>query len=579
MLRIVCGRSNNQMPDLNLIIAWIFVLIPPFHLTSGYNTRVYDVELPSESVSLDLTEPQNAINVKFTFTGPKVLHILRFIPAVVWKQSDACSNRSDPNASLANPTHITDWPISPLRSFSRTQLINQTRIQSLHLANVTYLSNRTENEVLPLEFWADRSVLVFTIRNLSFRKLFRKTRNCGRIRICSIPWNLASVVNLVTARMDVLCSTALKKIYLSCADEQKTYKPLILPLAHALALEVDGLGARAQEYKPSLTITASSGYSLPAGQFCCPDGLFACSPPSRTNPTASRSWSQRICMPPGLRCDGTINCPIGDSDERNCSDPQPTHFSPIVEDELEQFIAYLQTVHPARLITEAGYTNPVLGAAFYESRLSWYTMALLIVIVLFVFGIVLFAIRWSRKRRAMQTKKTGTRYMWWSVKNSTDDDSVSRPHSRPISETGISDANDNSLLADNNSLLGSGKGNPSRLRNDHSVQTKDNSFQIPQSKPTDWKSTIQDHVIGDYRPDNGMKTMDFNPPLPRINHLRSEKIKKNNLNNFTDELLPSLRNQNTVNKPTHFYSDLNSSAQSGMIANNSDKQSVTPSYS
>lgn len=53
--------------------------------------------------------------------------------------------------------------------------------------------------------------------------------------------------------------TFVDQIMLSCADEEETFHPLILPLAHGLALEVDGLGSKAKEYKPSLTITASSG--------------------------------------------------------------------------------------------------------------------------------------------------------------------------------------------------------------------------------------------------------------------------------------------------------------------------------
>lgn len=172
------------------------------------------VDLPSEPASLLSIEPQNAINVQFIFTASRAVHILRFIPAVLWRQSDTCSNGSEVTGlSSMDRTHPVDLPLSSLWSSSPMQMTNnQTRIQPLDLANVTYLSNRTEDQVLPLELWADRSVLVFTIRGLDFRNLFRHTRDCGRIRICSIPRNLVTVVDLANASMDLLCSTALKKV-------------------------------------------------------------------------------------------------------------------------------------------------------------------------------------------------------------------------------------------------------------------------------------------------------------------------------------------------------------------------------
>lgn len=249
--------------------------------------------------------------------------------------------------------------------------------------------------------------------------------------------------------------------------------------------------------------TSHSSDSLPAGVFCCPNGMFACSPPARTTPILNYSWEQRICMPLGLRCDGTANCPIGDSDEQNCSAPNPTHFDPTVEDELGQFLAYLHTIRPARLVIEAGYTNSILGAALYQSRLSWYILAVLTVIVLLVFVIaLLLLIRCLCKRRAKRLKKDGIRHKWPAENLSVD--SGSHPVSRPHSELDVSDANDNY------GLLRAGW-----VGNEHPLGTRDNSLQIRQHEPVK-NHTFHDHVTNDCRKGGTMRPDRFQPTFVNV---------------------------------------------------------------
>ncbi|VDP89045.1 unnamed protein product [Echinostoma caproni] len=239
-------------------------------------------------------------------------------------------------------------------------------------------------------------------------------------------------------------STLKTEIHLSGADEPVDSKPLIMPLAHALAIEVVGLGEQQNTTKPSLGITASSGYSLPAGQFCCPDGLFACLPPSETIPIGNRTWSQRICLPQSLRCDGVVNCPLGDSDEQNCSDPLPVEFPPIPVDESEQFVTYLRTVRPVRLITEAGYASPpspAFGIVIHQAQAAWYSLivsAALILVVLLICSIWL--LRSVCKRRPM--KRLIPFHNKWPRKLSDSGPSSICPRSQPTDEYGDDEDNE-----------------------------------------------------------------------------------------------------------------------------------------
>ncbi|VDP95912.1 unnamed protein product [Echinostoma caproni] len=223
------------------------------------------VNLPSDSFDSDLVQPQNAIDVTYTFSGPTAFHILRFIPAALWKQSDSCSNRSI-DAPKSRPNRASGPTVDALWSTSPEQLItNRTLIRSLRLANVSNLCNRSEEQILPLALWADRSALVFVIRHLSLRNKYGPSRHRGRVRICAIPWDLAAKANQETARMEVLCNTPLKEV--SHSGCQSNYQPLCQEI-HTDS-EV-GVGPQIRFLVPAETVKVYTTNEFHQGQNSCP---------------------------------------------------------------------------------------------------------------------------------------------------------------------------------------------------------------------------------------------------------------------------------------------------------------------